>query len=374
MRELLFGFWSIAAKELLHLRRDKASLVIALIVPIMQTVLFGYAINLDVRNISTVVMDSDHSRESRRYIMALQNTHYLRVTGFVETPEAAESALRSGAARVAVLIPPDFARRSGAGKKPAVRVLVDGSDNLVASSARLPFLASYDAGNAASVVQKFDADTVPSVDARIDMMFNPWMRSAIYMIPGLIAIILQLVTVTLTSFSIVREREQGTLEQLMVSPVGRLGLMLGKLAPYAVLAFVEMIAIVFIGQILFNVPLAGSFALLLLLSVPFIVASLGIGLLISTVAQNQAQALQMMMLTLLPSILMSGYVFPRSTMPEVLYLASNVLPVTHFVEITRGIMVRGAGFTDLWHSVLALLILSTILITVSTSRFQKSVG
>jgi ABC-type multidrug transport system permease subunit len=198
------------------------------------------------------------------------------------------------------------------------------------------------------------------------------MRTAVFMIPGLIGVILQIVTVSLTSFSLVREREQGTLEQLMVSPVGRLGLMLGKLVPYAALAMVEMISVLVLGRLVFDVRVSGSVALLLLLSLPFVVAALSLGLLISTIAQNQSQALQMTMLIMLPSILMSGFIFPRETMPGPLFLLSHAIPVTFFLEILRGIVVRGAGLLDVWPSLAALLLLTTLLLALSTARFQKS--
>ena len=238
--------------------------------------------------------------------------------------------------------------------------MIDGSDNQVATRARLAF-------------------TRPSLDpgepeARIDMLFNPEMRTQVFMIPGLIAVILQIVTVALTSFSLVREREQGTLEQLMVSPVGRLGLMLGKLLPYAGLAMFEMAAVLILGWLVFDVRVAGNLFLLILLTLPFVVAALAVGLLISTIAQNQGQALQMTLLVMLPSILMSGFVFPRETMPGPLYLLTFALPVTWFLNIVRGIAVRGAGFIDLFPDVLALLLLSTILLTIATARFRKSIA
>jgi ABC-type multidrug transport system permease subunit len=350
------GYANVGLKELIHLRRDPATLVIALMIPIVQLTLFGYAIDFDVRHISTAVVDMDHSRESRAYIDSLRNTQYVEVTSFENTPVDAEEALRRGSARLAVIIPPDYAQKSGAGKKPTVRVLVDGSDNLVATRARLAFLGP------------------PATDARVDVMFNPNSRSAVFMIPGLIGVILQLVTVALTSFSLVRAREQGTLEQLMVTPVGRLALMLGKLTPYAALAMIEMASVLLIGWLVFDVSVAGSTALLLLLSLPFVVAALSLGLLISTIAQNQAQALQLTLLITLPSILMSGFVFPRETMPGALFLLSDIIPVTFFLQILRAIIVRGAGFTDVWPSVLALIAITVVLLSAALSRFHKQTG
>jgi ABC-type multidrug transport system permease subunit len=349
------------------LRRDPATLVIALLIPIIQLTLFGFAIDFDVRHIATVVVDLDRSRESRGYIASLENTQYLDVGAYLETPEQAEEAMRRGSARVAVIIPPDFARRLSTATNPrmrrepaAVRVLIDGSDVQVASRARLAFTPP--------------STQSAAVDVRINMLFNPQMRTETFMIPGLIGVILQLVTASLTSFSLVREREQGTLEQLMVSPVGRLGLMLGKLVPYAGLAMCEMFAVLVLGRYVFDVHVVGSLPLLLMLSLPFIVAALSMGLLISTIAQNQAQALQMTLLITLPSILMSGFVFPRETMPGPLFLATHALPATFFLEILRGVIVRGATLADLWPSLVALLILTTVLLGLSTARFRKSAG
>src|SRR5262249_29433071 len=212
------------------------------------------------------------------------------------------------------------------------------------------------------------------VDVRMNVLFNPEIRTRVFTIPGLVGVILQLVTVSLTSFSLVREREQGTLEQLMVSPVGRLGLMLGKLAPYSVLAMVELVTVLFVARLVFDVPVAGSLLLLLCLAVPFILAALSMGLLISTVAQNQAQSLQLTLLALLPSILLSGYIAPRETLPGPLYLLSNILPVPYFIQIMRGVAVRGAGLSDLLPSVLALLVITVVLLALSTARFRKSVA
>ncbi|HEY3333379.1 MAG TPA: ABC transporter permease [Capsulimonadaceae bacterium] len=364
------GMWAVAAKELLHLKRDPATLVIALLIPVIQLTIFGFAIDFDVRHISTVIVDLDRSTESRSYVDSLRTTDYLQIKRYLTSPEEAEDAMRRGDARVAVIIPPDFGRRaaltsgatpSAAAHGPAqVRVLIDGSDNQVAIRARMAFLR-------------------PAVDptlpeARINMLYNPDMKTTTFMIPGLIGVILQLVTVALTSFSLVREREQGTLEQLMVSPIGRLGLMVGKVIPYALIGLVEVVSVLIMGRIVFDVHVAGSVALLILLSIPFIIAALSLGLLISTVAQNQAQALQLTLLITMPSILMSGFMFPLDTMPGPLYMVSMAIPVTYFMQILRGVVVRGAGFYDLWPSVLALIVISTILLTVSTMRFRKTLA
>lgn len=347
----------MAYKEMLHIRRDISTAFFALLLPMVQLTLFGYAINFDVRRVPTAVIDYDRSRESREYVQSLLNTENLKLVGYLSSLEEAQEEIRSGRVRVVVIVPPDFSRRLGTQDRAQVGVLIDGSDSQVANPARLAILQPQAGGK---------------VEARIDMLYNPNNRSEIYTIPGLLGIILQLVTVALTSFSLVREREQGTLEQLMVSPVSRLGLMLGKMLPYFGLAMAELILVIGVSRIIFQTPLRGSLALLIVLSMPFILAGLAMGLAISTVAQNQAQAMQLTQLTLLPAILLSGYLAPRETLPWALALVSNLFPVTFFIQITRGIMVRGAGLSQLWTPVLGLCVLTLLLIAFSLSRFHKS--
>jgi ABC transporter DrrB family efflux protein len=361
MRGALYGYRSVAIKELLHLQRDRLTVVMALLLPVIQLSLYGFAIDFDVRHIRTMAVDLDRSRESRAYLDTLRNTQYLDIAGYLATPEEAEEKMRRGECRVAVIIPPDFARRVGTREPQTVRVLIDGSDSQVALRARMAFLRP-------------SAPAPGVAEARFNVMYNPQMRTPTFMIPGLIGVLMQIVTVSLTSFSLVREREQGTLEQLMVSPVGRLGLMLGKLTPYAFLAMVEMGAVLLIGSLAFDVQVAGSLVTLFLLTIPFVIASLAMGLLISTVAQNQAQALQFTLLTMMPSILLSGFIFPRETMPGFIYLITFAFPVTFYLEILRGVVVRGAGLLDLTPSLLSLLAITAILLALSTLRFRKSLA
>lgn len=356
------GFGGILRKEFIHLRRDRTTIVIALLLPLVQMLIFGYAINFDVRHIETVVFDQDNSRESRDYLQRLQAGQYLDVIGYVGGPSEAAALLKTGTARVAVIIPAGFARDVVSGKNPQVGVMIDGSDAQVSLRARFAFISPP------------DRKKPGAPDARINVLFNPDSKTPNFMIPGLIAVILQIVTVALTAFSIVREKEQGTLEQLMVTPVGRLALMLGKLVPYAALAFAELVVILYVSDVVFGIQPHGSLFALAVLSIPFIIASLALGLLISTVSQTQGQALQFAMLTMLPSILLSGYVSPRETMPGPLYLISTILPATHFIQISRGIIVRGAGLMDLMPQLGALLVIGSILIFASTARFRKSIA
>ena len=354
------GYWSIVRKELVHILRDRSSLFVALLMPLIQLTLIGFSIDFDVRHIKTIAVDLDRSRESRQYLDRIHATQYVDVVKFGSTSEEAISALRDGSARIAVVIPPGFAREIAGMGHPSVKVLIDGSDSQVAMRARLAFVVPQPSAAGA-------------VDARMTVLFNPNMRTEDYMIPGLIAVILQIVTVSLTAFSLVREKEQGTMEQLMVTPVGRVGLMLGKLTPFAFLGLFEMVMVLTLGYFIFDLRVAGNIFLLIGLSFPFILATLSLGLVISTVARTQAHAMQLTMLMTMPSILMSGYIAPRETMPGTLYLLSSALPVTHFMQIVRGVVIRGAGFHDLLPSLTALIIISVVLIGFAVARFKKSI-
>ncbi|HEY3781352.1 MAG TPA: ABC transporter permease [Fimbriimonadaceae bacterium] len=356
------GLASVIRKEFMHLRRDRATLVIALFLPLMQMIMFGYAINFDVRHIQTVVVDYDQSRESRDYLAKLRATEYVDFIAYVNNADQATEMLRQGTARVGVTIPHGFAKTMEQGGNPQVGVMIDGSDAQVSMRARFAFI------NPPTTLP-------PGVpDARINVLFNPDSKTVNFMIPGLIVVILQIVTVALTAFSIVREKEQGTLEQLMVTPVGRLALMIGKLVPYAALAMVELFVVLFVSNVMFGVQSSGSLIALTILSIPFIFASLALGLLISTVAQTQGQALQMTQLTLMPSILLSGYISPRETMPGWLYIISDMIPATHFMQVTRGIIIRGAGPLDLIPQFLTLTFIAVVLVLISTVRFRKSIA
>lgn len=354
------GFASVLRKEIMHLRRDPAALVIALLLPLFQMIIFGFAIDFDVRHIPTAVADLDNSRESREFLAKIHAGQYVDFVGRTLDAERIPDLLRSGKVRVGIVIPAGFGRTQRGGGHPAVQVLIDGSDSQVSLRARFAFVAPPMPQRGAP-------------DVRVNVLFNPSSRTATFMIPGLIAVILQIVTVSLTAFSIVREREQGTLEQLMVTPVGRAALMLGKIVPYAALALAELFVVVFLANLVFGVASRGSVLTLVLLSVPFVVASLALGLLISTVAKTQGQALQFTMLTMLPSILLSGFVSPRETMPGWLYLISSVMPATHYIQITRGIMVRGAAMVDLIGPEVVLLAIALVLIVFATLRFEKSI-
>jgi len=378
------GFWAILLKEFSHLRRERMTIFFALVVPSMQLIIFGYAIRVKIEHIPTVLLDLDGRQESRRLVEAMEATRTFTVRARVHDAEAFRRALTSGRAKVGVLIPADYSDRLLRREQADVQVLVDGSDSQVATTAQnvmsllalnLSMQRGRSVGESLQVAVARDARGRPAIpiDARTRLLFNPALESAHFFVPGLVAIILQLVLLFLTSFSIVRERESGTLEQLFVTPVGRLGLMLGKLIPYTLLALAELLLVLVLMVGLFDVPIRGDVGLLIGLSGLFIVTVLGLGLFISTVAATQLQAVQMSYLVMLPSVLLSGFMFPRSEMPLPIYWLSWAIPVTYYVEILRGVILRGADLRDLMPFVGGLAACSVVILSLSVARFRKQI-
>jgi ABC transporter DrrB family efflux protein len=376
------GFTAICIKEFSHIRRQPATLFFLLVVPVIQTIIFGYAIDTQIENIPTVVYNLDGRRHSQHLVDALVNTRKFQIVGWVQDEESFRRAMTSGSARVGVKIPPDYSDRLVRGKQVSVQVLIDGSDSQVATTAlnaakllgvNMSIGLARSAAEAAHVGPARDPTGKPGlpIEMRPRLLYNPNLESSHFFVPGLVGIILQLVTLFLTSFAIVREREMGTLEQLFVTPVGRAGLMLGKLTPYALLGFAETLIVLSVMVYGFGVPINGSIPLLLGLSCLFLVCSLGLGLLVSTLAKTQVAALMFAFMVMLPSVLLSGFMFPRSEMPPVIYAVTFAIPVTYFIEILRGVVLRGSDFFDLIPSVLGLFICCVVILTLSITRFRK---
>ncbi len=369
------GFLGALYKEFIHIRRDPATLVLTLAIPLLQIILFGYAINTDVKNIPTVVYDMDQRRAGRELIAAYRNTDYFRIVGEVYSDRELNDAIVAGRAKVGIKIPSDFSQRLFDERQATVLVLVDGSDSSIAMNALnvANAVGLRTSLNRLGVTSAAGQPVVP-VEVRPKMLFNPDLKSANFIIPGLIGIIMQNITILLTAFAIVRERERGTLEQLMVTPIRPLGLMLGKLIPYGIIGFFETCMVLLLMRGVFGVPIQGSLPLLLFFSFLFLLPSLGIGLFISTVATNQAQAYQMAFFIIMPSILLSGFMFPRDSMPAVMYYLGYLLPVTYFLDILRGVILRGAGFVHLWLDAAALVAFGAVILVVSALRFQKRIA
>jgi drug efflux transport system permease protein len=369
----LSSFIAVFQKEFVHIRRDRATLMIALTIPIFQLILFGF-IDQTVSDLPTVVVDQDGTHYARELLDKLRATHTFKITHVTPDPHAARDDVIAGKARVGVVIPPDYHDRRARGREAKLLVLIDGSDANVSAQA----LASVN-GVAADENLRVISDkiqvgvTTPenSISVQPIILFNPEGRTANYIIPGLIAILLQIVAIVLTAISIVREREKGTLEQLLVTPIDPLGLMLGKLAPYLFVGLLEMTIILFAMRFGFGVPIAGSLAFLFAMALVYLFALLSIGLAISTRAQTQAQAQQMAQMFLLPSIFLSGYIFPAPGLPFVLRWIGRLLPATHMIEIVRGVVLRGAGAAQLWVNVTALIAISIAMVTLSVRNFKR---
>ena len=364
------GFTAMLRKELTQMLRDRGTLFFALAVPVAELILFG-VIDMNAKHIPTAVFDQSRTQESRRLIEQFNATANLQVTEHVLSRAALEHAIVAGSAQVAVEIPPDYARDLAGGRQANVLILIDGSDSSVASQA----LTAANGVVLNEGIQKLLAATngKPPIEAHPIMMFNPDMRSANLLIPGLIAILLTFSGTILSAFAIVKERERGTLEQLMVTPVSPLAVVLGKILPYLGVAYVTLIIVLTLMRFGFQVPIHGSLVLLLVLSSVYLLALLSFGLLISSRAKSQMEAMQLAMGIMLPSVLLSGYIFPISSLPLPLRFISYVLPATHFIRIARGIVIRGATFADLWEPVISLLAISAVLIAVSTRAFKKTV-
>ncbi|MGI8907190.1 MAG: ABC transporter permease [Candidatus Sumerlaeaceae bacterium] len=367
---MLRGLLAIIYKELLQVRRDPSTRFVFM-VPVIQTMIFGFAIDLDVQHIRSVVCDLDRSTESRRLVERFQNTGSFDIVGEVPSEAEARRRIIAGTARVAIIVPPDYSADRLRGQQANVQLLVDGSDSTVAMNAVQTGRGVAEIES--RLVSGIQLDAAP-VDVRPRVLFNPDLISSHFYVPGLVGIILQLVTVMLTAFAIVRERERGTLEQLAVTPVSKSALILGKLIPYAVIGMLQTLLVLTLMRFVFGVHIEGDVFLLLSLSALFLLPSLALGILISTVAINQAQAMQLSLLIMLPSVLLSGFAFPRETMPAVIRAIGWAIPVTYYVQILRGIILRGAGLWALWPQTLALAGFAVVLVTLSAARFQKRIA
>lgn len=365
------GFGAVFYKEALHVRRDFGTLFFSLIIPLLQMFLLGFGIDTNVRQINTVVYNADGRRESRELLDRLRNSDTFRLYRFVNNDHDLNDAIISGKCRVGIKIPVDYSDRLLHQMDAQVLVLIDGSDSSVAGQAINVTTAIGLDESLRRVLPASDAKF--AVDMRPKVLFNPDSRSPNFFLPGLTAILLLNVTTFLTAFSIVREKERGTLEQLFVTPVRPMGLLLGKLLPYLFIGFFELCMILTFMRWVFHVPIHGSVLLLAFLSLPYIFVSLSLGILISSKAGTQAQAMQLAFLTILPSIFFSGYIFPRETMPKFFYVLSYFVPATYFINITRGIILRGAGWAHLWMDGVALFLIGTILLIIAARRFQNKV-
>jgi ABC-type multidrug transport system permease subunit len=342
-----------------------------LLVPVIQLTVFGYAIDLDIKHIPTVTYNLDGREHSRKTLDTFRNSGYFDFKSVAFSDQEMYDEIVRGDVEVAIKIPPDYTDDLLAGRKATIQVLIDGSNSNVAMQALNVANALALRSSISIVSSTFNAGDLP-VEARPRVLFNPDMKTSNFMVPGLVGLVMQLVTMILTAFAIVREKENGTLEQLMVTPVSRLGLMIGKLVPFFVIGALETCFVLVIMRFLFDVPIAGSLLLLSVFSVPFLFTSLGLGLLVSTVASTQIQAVQCAFVIILPSVLLSGFIFPQENMPFPIYVIAQGIPLTYYMCILRGIILRGAGMQALWHHAAILMGMGIFVLGVSALRFRKT--
>jgi len=363
----------IIYKEFIQMRRDRMTLGLIFMLPLIQLLLFGYAIQTEVKHISTVVFDQSLSVESREMIESFTASGYFDITHIADSYDEVNKKIDSGKAKVGIVFPPDFSKNVKRGTPAQIQVLVDASNSMISNQA-IAVANSIGQLKSLEVLTKKIKFSGPLYDIRVRPWYNPDGVTAYYMVPAILGIVVTLSMVMLTSMSIVRERERGTLEQLMVTPIKSYELMIGKIVPYIVLGYVQITIALLIGVLVFHVPIKGSLFQLYLLTLFFITASLGLGILISNIAKTQMQAMQLAFFILLPSILLSGFMFPREAMPKIIYYLGDLLPLTFYLDIIRGIVLKGIGFSYLIGQVIALLVFSIVLLMISTLKFKKKIA
>lgn len=365
---------AIIRKEFFQIKRDKRTIAIILLMPIMELLLFGYAASTSVDHIPTVIFNNDIGTESRELLDGLTNSQYFDINYMGRSMTELQEYIDNGDAKAGIVIPPEYSEKIKGGETAQIQLIVDGSD---------PTTAQTILSSAGSVVQSYSVEiiseknmgyTMPqAIDLRSRVWYNPDMSSTYFNVPGLIGVILQTVTLMLTSFSIVREREKGTLEQLIVTPITKMELMIGKIIPYVIIGFIDIVLALGLSMFWFKVPVSGSITLLLLFSIIFLFSALGIGLLISTVSKSQLQAMQLSMFMIMPNILLSGYMFPREAMPKIVQVISNVFPLTYFINVLRGIMLKGNNLGTLINEFVILIIFGVVVLFLATMKFKKKI-
>jgi ABC-2 type transport system permease protein len=368
--------FSILRKEFLQLRRDPRLFPVIFISPVLQLLLLGYAANLDVKNIPLVVCDMDRSAASREFLGDFVNSGYFSVEARVDRMDDIDRYLDHGDASMAVVVPRGFGDQLAAGRRARVMLVADGSES---QSAMVGLnYATMIAGRLAQriIFEAFDRARGLGfkpvfVDAEVRVWYNPALKSRNFMVPGVLGLILMIMTTVLASLGIVREREAGTMEQLIVTPIRPYQLIMGKLLPFVLIGLVDATFVLAVAKGWFGIPIRGSLVLLYVLSLAFMLNTLGVGLFISTISKTQQQAMLTSLFFILPQIVLSGFVFPIENMPGFFRAVSHVLPIRYFFVVIRGIMLKGSGLAELWPQASALVLLSTLILTLSVARFRK---
>ncbi len=368
------GFWSktwaMLVKEFIQLKRDRVSFAMIIMIPLVQLMLFGYAINTNPRNLPTAVLLQEHNDLGRSILAALRNTDYFRVTELPRTEAELDELLASGKVLFGIEIPADFERKIRRGDKPAMLVAADATDPVASGTA----LGALDQVLLTALTHDRDVPDTPAMpfEIRSHARYNPAGLTQLNIVPGLVGTILTMTMLIFTALSVTREIERGTMENLLSMPITPVEIMLGKIIPYVFVGFVQAALIIGIGVFLFGVPIIGSLFVLAALSTLFIATNLSIGYTFSTVAQNQLQAMQMSLMFFLPNILLSGFMFPFAGMPVWAQYIGEALPLTHYLRVVRSIMLKGSSLADLQYDTAAMFMLMLIAMTVAVTRFRRT--
>ncbi|HHY80133.1 MAG TPA: ABC transporter permease [Thermoanaerobacter sp.] len=365
--------FAIIKKEIIHIKRDRISLIISFIMPITMLLLFGYAVATEVEHIPMAVFDQSKTYESRNYIEAYKNSLYFNPDFYVSSVDELNRLLDEGRVKAGLIIPPDFSQYKVKTVRPLLKI--DGSDPTTARTALSSgiMISQMFSNNIVQKELKVKGMKMPSIgiDLSTKVEYNPELNTQVFTIPGLLGLIMQNITIILTAFALVREKERGTIEQLIVTPIKSSELMIGKLLPYILIGYTDFLMVLGLSMYWFGVPVRGNIYLLLLLGLDFITCALAIGILISTVAQTQTQAMQGAFFVLLPTIILSGFIFPREQMPTVIRAIGDIFPLTYFLVILRGIIIKGIDASLLVHQIVIITLMSVFLLTMAILRFRK---
>lgn len=368
-------FWAMVVKEFVQMRRDRVTFAMMIGIPLMQLILFGFAINSNPQNLPLAVLSNDDSEFSRTLVTAMQNSLYYRVTNVISQESEARKLLDRGEVLFVLTIPQDFGRLLARGDRPTVLVEADASDPTATGFA----LGSLDTLFSQSLTRDLLGPLLSlrgqpgPVDLRIHRLYNPEIQTKYNIVPGLMGVVLTMTMVIITALAITRERERGTMENLLCTPVRPFEVMIGKIVPYIVVGYIQMLLIIVAAKVIFEVPILGSLPLLLAVSILFIAANLAVGITFSTVAQNQLQAMQMAFFFFLPSILLSGFMFPFQGMPLWAQWVGSVLPLTHYLRIVRGIVLKGNGFADIAPELWPMAAFLLVMMVVAVKRYRQTV-
>jgi ABC-2 type transport system permease protein len=372
---------AIARKEFIQIRRDKATIYMVFIFPVMMLVLYGFGIRYDVKSVPITVLDMDRTAESRQYIERFAQSPYFVVGHYAENYRELQHDVDKGKSRIGLVVPEDFSERIGSRREAVVQMIVDGADSNTATIAMNYASSITRAYSSLILMQEMEAMlrqtnlAVPAIEAEPRIWFNPDLESVQFIVPGIIAIIMMIVGTVLTAVTIVKEKEQGTIEQIVSSPIGRYELMIGKVMPYAILAYLDFLVIVGASYILFGVTIKGSVILLFVTAFFYLIGVLGLGILVSTMTETQMSAmLTAILASMLPSILLSGFIFPIRQMPRALQALTVLVPARYFIEILRDIYLKGLGIEYFWKETLFILIFGFVTLALAAHRFQKRIG